>query len=318
MTDQIQPAEDADLDDATPVAMEIALDQRMIPFLDAELIAALTTQGDIYINLPGMCRALGLDSRGQLQRIRRRDVLERGLRRIPLETPKRGRQLTYCLRVDKLGLWLGGMETKSLDAGFRDKIIAYQEELAPIATRLFLRLAGGQVPSALATTPDPRLVELAEQHQAALDVAQLIREHMDALIAATNAIGDLGVRLDETVGALGALAGQQQAISGQQQVLANQLALTNSRVNTIDERTAQLSPQHKRQVRDMVEQIVRATKGLPAPLTYSRIYGRLKYRFQVASYAEIADEAFETVMQYLKDILRAATSGQAPQQDPLF
>ncbi len=63
---------------------------------------------------------------------------------------------------------------------------------------------------------------------------------------------------------------------------------------------------------------MRATRHLPVPLTYSHIYGRLKFRFQVASYAEIDDAAFEGVMQVLRDMLRAATSGQAPQQEPLF
>lgn len=311
MADHTQPTNPDEDDPTKPVAQELALDQRTIPFLDDELSAALTTQGDIYISLPGMCRALGLDPRGQLQRIRRQAALERGLRQIPLESPNRGQQLTFCLRVDRLALWLGGMETNRLRPEFKDKIIAYQDELAPIATRLFLRLAGGALPTSPRTALDPRVVDLAEQHQAALDVAQLIREHMDALTAATNAIGDIGLRLDQTVNVLGALAGRHQD-------LTEQVMLTNSRVELIETRTQQLSPAHKRAVRDMVEHIVQATKALPAPVNYARIYGRLKYRFQVASYAEIADGSFEQVMDYLRDMLRAATSGQVPQQETLF
>src|SRR5690349_10184421 len=44
---------------------------------------------------------------------------------------------------------------------------------------------------------------------------------------------------------------------------------------------------------------VRETKRLPQPLTYATIYGRLKHRFRVGSYSEVADSHFDELMAYL-------------------
>lgn len=68
----------------------------------------------------------------------------------------------------------------------------------------------------------------------------------------------------------------------------------------------------------MVERIVRETRKLPQPLTYAMIYGRLKHRFRVGSYSEVADSRFDELMTYLRDELRHASSGAAPEQDSLF
>src|SRR5437588_3178741 len=104
--------------DLVPPTEEYALEQKVIPFMGDELAAALTQTGGIFISLPGMCGALGLNMRGQLQRIQRTNELALGLRRIPLVT-KGGRQQINCLRVDKLGLWLAGIETARVKGEFK-------------------------------------------------------------------------------------------------------------------------------------------------------------------------------------------------------
>ncbi len=77
--------------DAEPVAIprEQALEQKPVPFWGDELAAAMTASGNIYITLPGMCRALGLLTHSQTQRILRTSTLAKGLRVIPLENTRR-------------------------------------------------------------------------------------------------------------------------------------------------------------------------------------------------------------------------------------
>lgn len=305
------------------VAIERSLDQKVVPFMGDDLVAAMTTQGDIYISLPGMCAALGLDARGQLQRLRRTEVLARGLGRIPLNTV-RGRQVTYCLRLDKLGLWLAGIETTRIKPEFRAKIIAYQEELAPVAMRVFLRVAGL---STVDTVPagDPRVTALAEQYDAVMDVARFLREHLDAILATTEQVSGLALRLDQAVQLLESLAeqqqtlaAQQQALTADQQALAAQQANAETRLARVDARTQHLTPAHQRQVQTFVERMVRETQQQPGPLTYAIIYGRLKSRFQVGTYSEVPDEKFDELMAYLVAELRRATEGQAPEQGRMF
>jgi P22_AR N-terminal domain len=294
---------------APPIGEEQAVDQRIVPFMGDDLVAALSAHGDIYISLPGMCQALGLQTQGQLQRIQRTDELAKGLRRIPLET-RGGRQRTNCLRLDKVALWLAGVETARVKGEFRAKLVAYHEELAPVALRVFLNTAGIS-PARLAPSEDPRLQALAEQIDTLTDVVTFLREHMAGIEAATGQITGISIRLDQAVSLLESLTGEQHQLRSRQD-------MTEDLVARIDDRTAHLTPAHKRQVQTFVDRMVRETKQRAVPLTYATIYGRLKYRYQVGSYSEIADEAFDNVMTFLQDMLRNATSGQAPEQGQLF
>src|SRR5712692_11016691 len=97
-------ANDTDID----IPEEQVLEQHIVPFLGDDLAAALTPGGLIYISLPGMCKALGLLTRGQVRRIKETKSLAKGLRHISLAT-RGGFQHANCLRVDKVALWLGGI-----------------------------------------------------------------------------------------------------------------------------------------------------------------------------------------------------------------
>lgn len=293
----------------TAIVTEEAHTQKTVPFMGDDLVAALTLLGDIYISLPGMCSALGLHTQGQLQRIQRTDELAKGLRRIPLDT-RGGRQLTNCLRLDKVGLWLAGVETARVTGEFRTKLAAYHEELAPVAMRVFLQTVGVS-PTALPPRTDPRVIALAEQIDTLTATVTFLREHLEAILATPGQLGDISHRLDQAVHLLESLVGQQQALVKRQEA-------TEHLVAQIDDRTQHLTPAHRRAVQTLVDQMVRSTKALPVPLTYARIYGRIKSRFQVGSYAEVPDDAFDHLLSYLRDELQRATSGAAPEQGQLF
>jgi hypothetical protein len=107
-------------------------------------------------------------------------------------------------------------------------------------------------------------------------------------------------------------------LTNRQQALATRQDDTEVRVARIDERTQGLSPAHPRQIQTAVDRMVRETQHNAVPLTYAIIYGRLKSRFLVGSYKEIADEKFEDVLAYLAGELRRATGGRSPEQGRLF
>lgn len=282
---------------------EQATAQQLVPFLGDDLAAAMATGGNIYITLPGMCAALGLNTQAQLRRIERTRTLAKGLRRIELQT-KGGFQRINCLRLDLIALWLAGAQTASMKSEFRAKIETYQEELAPVATEVFMRVVGLHT-AQLLPTQDPHIAALAEQIDALTDIATFLREHMQALLEAQ---GHVSMQLEQAVQLLDALAGRQQT--------------TEAQVARIDERTRRLTPAHAREVQLLVERIARIIeKQSPTAtlsLAHAMIYGRLKTRFQAGSYKEIPDERFEEVMSYLRDELRKATGGENPTQGSLF
>ena len=98
------------------ISEEQVIEQQIIPFMGDDLAAALAPGGNIYITLPGICTALGLNTRGQLQRIQRTRTLSKGLRRIPIKT-KGGFQQLNCLRIDLVALWLA-CNLQALEARF--------------------------------------------------------------------------------------------------------------------------------------------------------------------------------------------------------
>lgn len=289
------------------IASEQALEQRPVPFMGDELAAARTAEGAIYLTLPGICRALGLNAQAQLRRVTRTPTLRRALRIIPLAT-RGGVQPVNCLRVDKVALWLGGVETLSVKPAYRAKIEAYQDELAPVAMQVFMRVLGvqpaseTQPPTAVSAA---QVAEIAAQLDTLVGIVTFLREHLDAQLAATSEqIGALSLRLEDALALLEALGERQ--------------ADTASQVARIDERTARLTPAHARAIQEQVDRMARETKRLEQPLTYAVIYGRLKHRFRASSYREIADEQYPAVMSYLADELRRALAGEGPEQVSLF
>lgn len=293
--------------DASAVAIpqEQAIEQRPILFMGDDLAAARTAAGAIYITLPGMCRALGLGVSAQVRRIERSAALAKGLRVIPLET-RGGVQPINCLRVDRVALWLAGVETSRIKPGYREKIEAYQDELAPVAMQVFMRALGVQ--SAATTAPTvtkAQLTEIAEQLDTLTGVVTFLREHLDAGLAVTSEqIGAMSLRLDDALRLLEAL--------GERQVTAE------TQIARIDERTRHLTSAHARAIQELVDRMVRETRRLATPLTYSIIYGRLKHRFRASSYREIADDQYGDVLTFLRDELRRALGGEGPEQGALF
>lgn len=289
--------------DEGQIPEESAIDQRIVPFMGDDLAAALTSSGDIYISLNGMIAALGLNARGQTQRIQRTPTLARGLRRIPIQT-KGGAQRVNCLRVDKIALWMAGIEPSRVKPEYQAKIEAYQEELAPLATRVFMRVLDIHPQASAGENADPRLVALAEQYDMLIDVALFIREHMAALASMPDQIGAISMQLDQAVIMLESLTHRQDS--------------TEQTVEAIDARTQGLTPAHRRDLQEMITRMVEATKRQPRPLRYATIYGRIKHRFRVASYGEIPDPQFDAVMQFLRDEMARATDGELPEQSSLF
>lgn len=301
MSDELDASDERAQEIAIP--QEQAIEQRQILFMDDDLAAARTAAGAIYVTLPGMCRALGLGLRAQIRRVERSPALAKGLRVIPLDT-RGGVQQVNCLRIDRVALWLAGVETTRIKPAYRAKIEAYQDELASVAMQVFMRVVGVQ-PSTAGTATATQIGEIAEQLDTLVGVVTFLREHLDAQLTATSEqIGALSLRLDDAVTLLEALGERQ--------------AATDSQVARIDERTQRLTPAHARAIQEQVDRMAHETKRLAQPLTYAIIYGRLKHRFRASSYREIADEQYDTVMAFLQDESRRALAGEAPGQASLF
>ena len=282
---------------------EQAIEQQIVPFLGDDLAAALAPGGTIYITLPGMCNALGLNTRGQLQRIQRTRTLLKGLRRIPIKT-RGGFQPLNCLRIDLVALWLAGAQPGSIKSEFRAKIEAYQDELAPVATQVFMRVMGLRTREIIPST-DPQILALADRVDTLTEITTLVYEYMGTLLEAQ---GRASMQLEQAIRLLEALTNRQEE--------------TETQVARIDERTQRLTSAHGQDVQEMVNliaaAIVKQSPNITTQLAHSMVYGRLKRRFRARSYIEIPDERFDEVMAYLRGELRKFSGGDLPGQGSLF
>mgnify|MGYP000927415280 CR=1 FL=1 len=80
-----------------------------------------------YVAMRPIVEALGLDWSGQVQRIRRDDVLSEGVVMMP--TPSAGGlQEALCLPIDLINGWLFGVDANRVKPELRDKITLYRRE----------------------------------------------------------------------------------------------------------------------------------------------------------------------------------------------
>lgn len=132
----------------------------------------------------------------------------------------------------------------------------------------------------------------------------LLREHLLGLLTLPGQVEGLSLQVGQAIAMLDALAERQET--------------TETQVAQIDARTQRLTPAHARAVQEMVDRMVHETAHQPAPMVHYVIYGRLKRRFRVSTYKEIADDRFAEVTHFLQEMLRQATGGAAPEQGSLF
>lgn len=303
--------------------------QETIPFYGHELVAVVLEDGTICAVMRYLCDSLQLDTSGQLERLQRKTALRKGVVRVWVNTAG-GKQDMPALTLKVLPGYLFTIDEHRVKAEAREDVILFQTECVEALADYFRRKGGSsdRLP-ALVDLPSGRIVEsvpsvslldvqrvaqigeIAEQIVQMTSVIGFLREHMQALLTLPGQVEAMATQLTQALTLLEALAGRQEATE-------TQLATTEAQLAEVDQRTKGLTPAHKRAIMDQVQDLVKLTRGQPAPLTYQTIYGPLNRRYHAASYAEIPDERFDDAMTFLRDMLRRAASGEAPEQGRLF
>lgn len=112
----------------------ISIGEVSIPFYEDRLIVQLGEDGEIYVALRPIVEALGLNWSGQLQRVKRDDVLGKYLRYLSVVvTHTEGREEQHgevaCLPRQYLSGFLFGISAGRIkDSQLRGKVIQFQEE----------------------------------------------------------------------------------------------------------------------------------------------------------------------------------------------
>jgi hypothetical protein len=255
-----------------------SIEQKTVLFYDDELIAILGSDNNIYISIRHLCELLGLDRRGQVQRIERTTILERGFRSGALQT-KGGEQMVGLLRVDLLPMWLSGLRTKSIRPEMKSRIERLQDEAAKVLWEAFQegRLTSTPPIEDLLRTDSPA----AQAYKMALAMAELARNQL--LLEAR-----LDQRLDD------------------HETRIEQLEVT------ISDSARHISPDQAMQLSQAVKTVAMELGKQTRRNEYGGVYGELYRKFGITSYKLLPANKFANAMGWLEEWFSSLTDSNNP------
>jgi hypothetical protein len=261
------------------------VDQFPFEFYGEHFPVGLGNDRKLYVPMQALCEAMGLQTHGQVRRIRENEATADALVNLNIvwsygEGEAREREM-ICLRLDRLPFWMGTIQTNRIpDETKRERIVQFQRDFADIAWAAFRR----------EILPDDMVAEMdtgrpADQQEylrlmgEAAELRQGLQTHEHNLGQHEAQLGNL----DERVSALEA---RQQG-------------------------TDYLNPHQMKEYTDMVAIVARVLKRKQKG-NEATVHAEVKRQFQVPSYQLIPEADFDNVKRYLRDWFARLSGPGAP------
>lgn len=255
-------------------------EQKIVHFMDDELIAIRATDGEVYVSIGHLSDALNLDRQGQTQRIGRNAVLLSGYRQGELSTPG-GIQRTYLLRVDLVPFWLAGVNANRIkDENRRHKVEQYQQNVAKVLWEAFQE---GRL------TTDPTFDELLQTDSDAVQAYKMAAAIMK--LARTQIM--IEARLDSS---------EERLIEHEQRLEQIETQIGSHSTITPDQATA---------ISQAVKTVARALGQQSGRNEYGGVYGELYRRYRIPTYRELPATKYDDAIGWLGEWLESLT-GDTP------
>lgn len=261
------------------------LDQFAFEFYGDHFTVALAGDRKLYVPMEALCRSMGLQTHGQVRRIRENKAVVDALTNLTIawaygDEAVQEREMV-CLRLDVLPFWMGTLQPNRIpDEDKRRRIVHFQREFAAVAWAAFRR----------EILPDDMLAEMEsslplEQQEylqlmdEAAELRQRLSRHDTSLQAHDTQLGDLRKRV----------------------------AALEARLQGTDF----LNPAQMKEYTDMVglvaRQLKRKKKGNEAT-----VHAEVKRQFKVPSYQLIPEAEFDQVKRFLGGWYRRLAGPGAP------
>jgi P22_AR N-terminal domain len=100
-------------------------------------LTILFTPDGPYCLLRQLCRVVGVeDVRQQFEQLVKRQATHDYTTKFPVQTPTRGKQVTYCIHIDILAWWLAGLNEKLIRPEFAPRLVRFQKDIVRAAREL--------------------------------------------------------------------------------------------------------------------------------------------------------------------------------------
>jgi hypothetical protein len=257
------------------------VEQRSVSFYGDDLTAVRADDGRVYASVKNMCDALGLNSRGQSQRIDRHTVLSRGKGACKIHTPG-GEQNVVVLRADLVPLWLAGVRTSMVSEDIRPKLEKFQEEAAAVLWEAF-QTGELMVEEDFATLLDQDSPAV-DAYKMALAMVKLAKNQ----VLLESRLGYHGERLDDL-----------------------DRRLTNIEADLHDdERT--ITEAQATQISQAIRAIGLTMTKSSGENQYGKVWGEFYRKFGVSKYRNLSGKKFDEAMKFLSDWYEQLTDESLP------
>ena len=180
------------------------LDQFPFEFYGEVFTAILASDRKLYVPLHDMCRALGIQTHGQIERIRSNEAIADAL--VTLEiTRAYGEEalqtrVMECLRLDRLPFWMGTLQPHRIpDEEKRGRVVQFQREFAEVAWAAFRsQILPADIRAEMDTALPPNEQAYLQIMEEAADLRQGITQHAERLTDLEERLGSLEARLRGT------------------------------------------------------------------------------------------------------------------------
>ncbi|MCB0020990.1 MAG: ORF6C domain-containing protein, partial [Anaerolineales bacterium] len=245
--------------------------------------AAFASDRKFYVPLRDMCQTLGIQTNGQIRRIRDTEAIADQM--VPLNILVTGsdevaqQREMLCLCVEAIPFWLGSIQVNRIsDPERRASVVRFQREFVRVAWAAFRTAI---LPADILAEMDASLPEDEQDYHQLMDqAAELrldIRANREGLDVTRLEVAELSARLSD---------------------LEARLVGTDF-----------LTPPQQKMYIDMVAIVAHLLKQKNRG-THATVHNEIKQRFQVPAYQLIPESEFEAVRQFLRSwYLRMAAPG---------
>lgn len=258
------------------------IDTRTVDFYGDQILAMLVPiqdEQEIYVPLRPLCEYLGLNWSGQLQRLRRDEVLGPALQFVCVtHTNSAGDPNMICLPLELLPGWLFGISTSRVRDELQPKITQYRRECFKVLWRAFQIQALTAVSQREVTyRPATELVHIREM---GLAIAQMADQQID--LEARVSVHDQ--RLDRAAQVL-------RAFEHQLDVMKDQL-----------DPSTYITDAQAAEIAGLVKAIAQLLSERDKSKNhYQGVFGELYRRFHVSTYKHVRKEQFADVLAFLDE-----------------
>lgn len=249
------------------------VDQFPFEFYGEHFTVGFGNDRKLYVPMQALCEAMGLQTHGQVRRIRENEATADALVNLNIvwsygDNEAREREM-ICLRLDRLPFWMGTIQTNRIpDETKRERIVQFQRDFADIAWAAFRREI---LPEDMAAEMDAGLPAAQQEYLRLMDEAAELRQGLQT---------------------------HEQSL-GQHE---NQLGSLEERVSALEARlrgTDYLNSHQMKEYTDMVAIVARVLKRKQKG-NEATVHAEVKRQFQVPSYQLIPEADFDNVKRYLR------------------